>query len=197
VYLLQGHYADAITQFERSVAVYPSGGAYSNLGTAYFFQGNYADAARTYEKAVQVGGHEIIAYQAWRNLGEAYYWAPGQRPRSREALQKAVALANERLGVNARDVDALYEIALCDAMLQQSAPALDYLRRALKISSEDPELLFTAGKIYVLLGKPDVGLAFLQRAVQTQYSKFFIRDDPAFKTLANNVQFQKLVGTVK
>ena len=197
VYLLQGHYPDAITQFERSVSIYPSGAAYSNLATAYFFQGNYSGAARTYEKAVQVGGSEIIAYQAWRNLGEAYYWAPGERQRSREALQKAIALANERLQINPRDLDALYEIAFCQAMLQESGSSQQYLRRALDISSDDPELLFTAGKIYVLLDKHDLAMSFLEKAVRAGYSKTFIRDDPAFRSLASNVQFQKLVGSAK
>ncbi|MGE5735703.1 MAG: protein kinase domain-containing protein [Acidobacteriota bacterium] len=194
VYLLQGHYGDAITQFERSVAIYPTGGGYSNLATAYFFQGNYTDAARTYKRAVQVGGNEIIAYQAWRNLGEAYYWVPGQRSQAQAALEKAIVLANERLAMNPRDVDAIYEIAFCDALLQQRAPALDHLNRALAISPGDPELLFTAGKIYVLLGEPERGLNFLNKALQAHYSSNFIRDDPAFKSLANNVQFQKLVG---
>jgi len=197
VYLWQGHYADAITQFERSVSVYPSGAAYSNLATAYFLQGNYSGAARTYEKAVQVGGNEIIAYQAWRNLGEAYYWAPGERSRSQEVFQKAIALAKERLAINPRDLDALYEVAFCYAMLREGGPALDYLKRALNTSSDDPELLLTAGKVYVLLGKPEQGLGFLTQAVNAQYSRFVIRDDPAFKTLANNVQFQKLVGGLK
>jgi serine/threonine protein kinase/tetratricopeptide (TPR) repeat protein len=196
-YLAQGHYADAITQFARSVSIHPSGGAFSNLATAYFFQGDFAEAASTYEKAVKVGGNEIIAYQAWRNLGEAYYWSPGQKKRSREALEKAIELAKERLEVNARDLDAAYEIALCYAMLEQSSPALHFLKRAFDISPDDPELLFTAGKIYVLLGKPEEGMQFLDRAVQAQYSKFVIRDDPAFKRLADNVQFQTLVGALK
>ena len=194
VYLAQGHYPDAITQFERSVGIYPSGGAYSNLATAYFFQGNYSQAARTYEKAVEIGGKEIIAYVAWRNLGEAYYWAPGERQRSRDALQKAITLANERLSVNPRETDALYELALCYAMLQQSGPAINYLRRALDVSSPDPELLFTASKVYALLGNPQEAITFLQKAVRAGYSRPFIRDDPTFKRLANNVQFQTLVG---
>jgi tetratricopeptide (TPR) repeat protein len=96
--------------------------------------------------------------------------------------------------MNPRDVDATYEIAFCDALLQQRAPALDHLNRALAISPGDPELLFTAGKIYVLLGEPERGLNFLNKALQAHYSSNFIRDDPAFKSLANNVQFQKLVG---
>ena len=141
--------------------------------------------------------NEIIAYQAWRNLGEAYYWAPGERSRSQEAFQKAIALAKERLAINPRDLDALYETAFCYAMLQEGGPALDYLKRALNTSSDDPELLLTAGKVYVLLGKPEQGLGFLTQAVNAQYSRFVIRDDPAFKTLANNVQFQKLVGGLK
>jgi serine/threonine protein kinase/tetratricopeptide (TPR) repeat protein len=197
VYLAQGHYPDAITQFERSVSIYPSGAALSNLATAYFLQGNYSGAARTYEKALQVGGNEIIAHVAWMNLAEAYYWSPGERQRSRQACEKAIELARERLAVNSRQLDAMYEIAFCYAILQQSAPARDYLARALKISSDDPELLFNAGKIYALLAEPDLAIKFLQQAERAHYPLNLIRDDPAFKSLANNVQFHKLVGAVK
>jgi serine/threonine protein kinase/tetratricopeptide (TPR) repeat protein len=197
VYLLQGHYPDAITQFERSVSIYPSGGAYSNLATAYFFQGNYSGAARTYEKALQVGGNEVIAHITWMNLAEAYYWSPGERRRSRQACEKSIGLAQERLTINSRQLDATYEIAFCYAILQQSGRAEDYLQRALKISSDDPELLFTAGKIDVFVGKPDRAISFLEKAVRAGYSLNFVRDDPAFRSLASNVQFKKLVGEVK
>jgi serine/threonine protein kinase/tetratricopeptide (TPR) repeat protein len=197
IYLAQGHYPDAITQFERSVSIYPSGGALSNLATAYFLQGNYSGAARTYEKALQVGGNEIIAHVAWTNLGEAYYWSPGERQRSRQACGKAIELARERLAINSRELDAMYEIAFCYAILQQTGPTREYLARALKIASDDPELLFTAGKIYALLAEPDLAIKFLEQAERAHYPHNLIRDDPAFRSLANNVQFKKLVGPVQ
>lgn len=91
----------------------------------------------------------------------------------------------------------MYEIAFCYAILQQSAPAREYLARALKVSSDDPELLFTAGKIYALLAEPDHAMKFLEQAQRAHYPLNLIRDDPAFRSLANKVQFEKLVGTVQ
>src|SRR5581483_1293652 len=74
MYLYQGCYADAIPQFQRSAAIYSSVDVYSNLATALFLQGSFAEAAHTYERALKVGANDVLAYLAWGNLAEAYYW---------------------------------------------------------------------------------------------------------------------------
>jgi serine/threonine protein kinase/tetratricopeptide (TPR) repeat protein len=193
-YLYQGRYADAIPQFQRSVAIFPSVDAYSNLATALFLQGDFNDASHTYERALEVGGNDALAYLAWGNLAEAYYWTPGQQERATDAYRKAIALAKDRLQVNQRDAFAMYHLALYEAMLQQQKLALEYLQRALQLLDGDSELLFNAAKIHARLGQPDTAMTFLQKSVAVGYSVPFVRDDPMFKNLANNVQFHKLVG---
>ncbi len=193
-YLYQGRYTDAIPQFQRSVSILPSVDAYSNLATALFLQGSFSDAARTYERAVEVGGNDALAYLAWGNLAEAYYWTPGQQDRATDAYQKAISLAKDRLQINQRDAFAMYHLALYQAMLNQQKPALEYLQHARELLDSDSELLFNAAKIYVRLGQPDVAMNFLQKSVAAGYSVPCVRDDPMFKTLANNVQFQSIVG---
>jgi serine/threonine-protein kinase len=194
MYLLQGRYKDAIPQFQRSAAISPSLDAYSNLATALFLQGNFADAAHTYEHALEVGETDALAYIAWGNLAEAYYWTPGQRERAAAAYRKAASLANDRLKVNERDGFATYHLALYEAMLGQRGPALDHLDKALRLLNSDSELLFNAGKIHAQLGQPETALNFLQKSLASGYSVPFVRDDPMFKDLAGNVQFQKLVS---
>jgi predicted Zn-dependent protease len=79
-------------------------------------------------------------------------------------------------------------------MLNQQKPALEYLQHARELLDSDSELLFNAAKIYVRLRQPDVAMNFLQKSVAAGYSVPCVRDDPMFKTLANNVQFQSIVG---
>jgi tetratricopeptide (TPR) repeat protein len=193
IYLFQGRYSDAIPQFQRSVSIYPTGDAYSNLGVAYFLQGSYSDAARTYEKAAEVGSNATTAYVVWGNLAEAYYWAPGERDRAFPIYRKAITLAREQLRVNAREVQALEALALYSAAVGEKQAALDYLQRALQQAPLDPDVLFNAGKVNAELGERSRALQFLQDAVKTGYSVFFVRDDPAFRILANDMQFRKLV----
>jgi eukaryotic-like serine/threonine-protein kinase len=194
MYLLQGRYKDAIPQFQRSVAVYPTLDAYSNLATAYFFQGSFAEAAHTDEKALQFGGSDTMAYIGWGNLAEAYYWSPGERQRADDAYNKAISSAKDRIKVNPRDLSALHYLALYEAMLGHNTEALSYLERALQLSSNDPELLFNAAKIYSRLGKEEMALTFVEKAVAAGYSIFFVRDDPMFRNLASNVRFHKLTS---
>jgi tetratricopeptide (TPR) repeat protein len=191
---LQGRYKDAIPQFQRSAAISPSLDASSNLATALFLQGNFADAAHAYEHALEVGGNDALAYLAWGNLAEAYYWTPGQRDRAAPLFQKAASLAEERLKVNGRDGFAVYHLAFYEAMLGQSVPALGHLQQASHLLDGDSELLFHAAKIHQRFGQPEAALTFLQKALSAGYSVPFVRDDPMFKNLANNVQFQRLVS---
>jgi tetratricopeptide (TPR) repeat protein len=194
MYLFQGRYRDAIPQFRRSVSIYPSDDAYSNLGVAYFLEGSYADAAATYEKALQVGANDTTAYIVWGNLAEAYYWVPDQRQKALRLYEKAITLAHEPLRVNPNDAVALEHLALYHAMLRRSDAALAHLRRALLAAPNDPEVLFNSGKVNAQLGNNEQAVQFLQNAVKAGYSVFFVRDDPIFRTMANNVQFEKLVG---
>jgi tetratricopeptide (TPR) repeat protein len=192
VYLLQGRYSDAIPQFQRSVAIYPSPDAYSNLGVSYFFQGNFQEAAHNYEKALQVGSNDSSAYLIWGNLGEAYYWT-GDRARSAEAYEKAIALAKDRLKVNIRDADVLVHIGLYNAMLQEKATAEEYVDKAMQQAPQDTNVRFNAAKALVELGEGKKAFPLLEKAVAAGYSKPFVRDDPAFKVVATDVQFQHIL----
>jgi serine/threonine-protein kinase len=194
VYLNQGLYANAIHQFQRAVALQASADAYSNLATAYFFQGNYDDAAETYERAVQLSDND---YLLWGNLAEAYYWSPARRQQAANAYKRGIALAHSRLTVNNRDASALYHLALFHAMLQQRTPSLSYLEKALQVAPNDAELQFTAAKVYAQLGMKTQAIDSAEKAIKLGYLSFFLRDDPVFKSLAKEVQFQKLVQPQK
>jgi serine/threonine-protein kinase len=194
IYLFQGRYGDAVPQFQRSVSIYPTGDAYSNLGVAYFLQGSYADAARTYEKAAEIGSNSTTAYLVWGNLAEAYYWAPGDRDRAYAIYRKAMSLALEQLRVNGRELQALEALALYSSALGDKRGAFDYLQKALHRAPDDPDVLFNAAKVHAQFGDNPSAVKFLQGAVKAGFSVFFVRDDPVFRPLADDVQFRKLVG---
>jgi len=190
VYLAQGRYVEAIPQLQRAAAIQPSAAAYSNVATAFFFQRNYSQAARTYEQAVQSEGN---SFRIWANLAEAYYWTPGERPRAAEAYLKSIKMAEEALQVNEKDLLALRTLALCHAMLNDSSQAQLYLARALKDGSNSADVQFYAGKVYSQLKQNDAAIMALQKAIKLGCPKNWLKDDPVFEPLANDVRYQALV----
>src|SRR5260370_40123164 len=101
--------------FEKSVAIKPSDGAYSNLGTVYYTLGQYNEAARYYEKAIQMNGRDSMQ---WHNLAAAYKESnePGK---AWAAFDQTAKLAVEQLQVNARDPSVLIRLADAYSMLDQ------------------------------------------------------------------------------
>ena len=189
-YAQQGRYAEAIPTLERSVAIRPSATTYTNLGTAYFYRGRFSEAARTMEEAVELGETN---YVYWGNLADAYYWAPKERDRAAGAYRKAIALARERLKVNARDVIILSDVAVYYAMLGEKAGAQEFLEQALRLASLDPDVQFRAALVHNQSGNVDQTLESLQKAVDAGYSVTVVRDTPNFNKLWANPRFQELL----
>jgi serine/threonine-protein kinase len=190
-YVEQARYSDAITVLERSTAIRPSAYGYTNMGNAYFFLRRYEEADRAYEQAVKLKERDSLV---WSNLGDGYYWTPGERSQSVAAYQKAIAIAREELRVNPNDTHAWGVLAICYAMLKEKQPAFDALHRGLKLSSQDPFLLYQAALVYNQFDQPDQSIDWIKKAVAAGYSPSRIRDLPNFEPLRTNPQFQELLG---
>ncbi len=189
-YLMEGHYAEAIEPLKTSIGIRPTSDAYSNLGTAYYDLHRYADAASTYEEAVKIQPRQ---YELWGNLGDAYYWAPGERSKAGAAYQKATDLAQQELQVNPKDRVLLSYLATYQAMLGDRRAALASIDRAFRPAPKDPELMFNAALVYTQLGENSQALGWLSRAVASGYPAADLRDTPNFSSLQNDARFQKLL----
>ncbi len=188
-YTALGRFDLAVPALERSVQLRPSAAAYSNLGTVYFYLRRFADAARAYERAVKLDDRD---YVLWGNLGEAYYWSPGERDKSTDAYRKAVSLGEEQLKVNPRDTSALGQVAMGRAMLGERKVADEYLGRALALAPGDPDLQVKAAIIDSHFGRPDRATAWLSKAVGAGLSADLIRSNPNFDDLKSEDRFQQL-----
>ena len=190
-YLVQGEYGRAVPLLERSVTIRAMGENTSNLGTAYFQLRKFAQAARTYERAVALNDHN---YELWGNLGDAYYWAPGERSKARGAYQRAIELAEERVPINPRDSIILGYIAQYYAMCDQRVKALKYIHRALHVAPPSSDLLLTAAIVFSQLGDTEKALDNLEQAEKAGASPTILRDTPNFDNLHTLSRFQHLVG---
>ena len=184
-----GRYTGAIEILQRSIAIRPTAAAYSNLGNSYFYSKRFAEAVEPYQKAVKLDEND---YRLWRNLGDAYYWAPGRRAQAPDAYRQAIALADEDLKVNPRDTQALGMLAISSAMIGQRAHALAALAKGLKAGPRDPDLLLAAALVHNSLGRNAETLKWLEKAHAAGISVTKIQDTPDFDHLHRDPRFRSL-----
>jgi eukaryotic-like serine/threonine-protein kinase len=191
IYILEGRYDDATNALEKSIAIRKTGGALSNLGTAYFHLRRFDEAAKAYNEAIDFDKNN---YSLWGNLAAAYYYG-GHQVDSKAPYSTAINLASERLAVNSTDAAVLADRAAYYSMLGSKIEALRDLKLALRLSPKDPEVLFGAAQVYDQFGDEKAAMDWVRRAVQAGCSRAEIRDSPAMDNLRNDPEFQSLVST--
>ena len=179
---------EAVAVLERSMALRPSYAAASNLGMIEFSRGRFATAARAYEKTIAL---DTSDYRVWRGLGVSYYWAPGEREKAREALERAVALGERQLQVNPRDAALLVDLGDCQALLGNAARARELLKRGVALAPDDVEVQHTAAAAYEQIGEREAALRWIRRALDAGYPWSRVEDDPGLAALRADPRFPR------
>ena len=189
-YIQQGDYNKAIPILQQSVAIRATAGNTSNLAYAYFQLRRFTEAARSFEHAVAL---DDTKYDVWGNLGDAYYWAPGERANAARAYARAIVLGEQQEKINPRDAALLAYLAQDYAMSDKKAEARDYITRALRLDSVNPDLLATAALVFNQLGETNKALDYLERAVKAGYSQANLLATPNFDNLHDLSRFEVLL----
>ncbi len=185
----EGKYAEAIASLRHSIAIRPTATAYGNLGTAYFYLRRFDESAKAFEESLKL---DEKAYDAWWDLGDAYYWGAGTKTQAAAAYTQCISLANDQLRVDPRDILAVGLRALCYAMVNNRKAALADLHTGFGLPAQDPEFYFNASLVYNHFNDTDQTLRWLEKAVDFGYSPSLARDTPVFDPLRTNPRFQKL-----
>jgi eukaryotic-like serine/threonine-protein kinase len=191
VYLAEGKFKEAETILTRAIAIKPSAGAYSNLGTIRQYQGRYEDAALMFQKATQIFPSD---HRLWCNLGNAYELARN-KAKADEAYEKAAQLAQQAVTLRPNDGSLLGWLALYYAKLGQRTSAQKELAQALSLSQNDPQLLFNSALIYELVGDREHALSALHSALRAGYSVSEAQSAPELAQLRKDPRFSKIVGS--
>ncbi len=179
---------EARDAYARSARVQANDGAYSNLGTLEFFLGRYKESAEAFEQALKLTPAKALY---WANLGDAYRWAPGLKPKAAAAYARAIAAAREQLATDPRDADGLITLGLCLAKTGKPADGLAEIHKALEIEPGNPDYFYSAAVASNLLGKPEDAVGWLRRAVDGGLGVRQIEREPEFRALRGTSAYQK------
>jgi hypothetical protein len=120
-YYEDGKYKDAEIRYLKSLEAKgdPHRGLY-NLGDAFYMQNNYLDATAAFDSVRTMKMDDATRSQAYYNLGNSLVkLAKDSAQLAGEALQNSVESYKQSLRLNPGDMDAKYNLAYAQRLLQQ------------------------------------------------------------------------------
>jgi len=185
-------YPAAIEAFRRALDLDPKyGEAAANLGLTELWMGRDGDAVKHLELAAQLSPNN---FAVWGNLGDAYRRTRADAKAS-EAYRKSVALAQDVLGLNPTDTEALGFVATGLAKLGRIDEAAGPSRRSLDAAGgRDPVVLADAATVAALAGHDTDALTFLRQAVALGYCSEILEHQPEFARFRETPEFRTIVA---
>jgi serine/threonine-protein kinase len=187
-----GRYEEAIAQYERSLAIRPTGQVLSNLGTCQFVLARYADAAETYRRALALQADDA---QVWHNLGDAMRWEGGHDAEARDAYLRAIDLFEADLAVTPGDANREASLALALGRTGRLDLASRHVERALALAPADAYILYPVAQVRLMAGEVDPALDLLARALEAGYPAEDVRRDPELAQLRSDPRFARMLQT--
>jgi serine/threonine-protein kinase len=191
VYSQLSRHAAAAAAFQRPLEISPTAATYTNLGTLRFYQGRYHDAVPAFEKAVELAASQSLY---WGNLADAYRWAPGRRPESIAAYERAFALLRDEVAKQPT-VDLRSRLATYLVKSNQVAAALDAIGTIEHEQALPAQVQMRLTIVHELTGNRDRALEWLGPAVKAGYPVKEIANEPELTALRADARYYRLVAS--
>jgi tetratricopeptide (TPR) repeat protein len=162
----------------------------SNLGTACYFVGDLKKAQEYYRMAVELRPRHVGVR---RNLGDALE-ALGQDDEARNQYAEAQRLAEEQLAQDPDDVELAVLAAFLAAKSGDCVAATCRADEVVHVAPDSTDIVHQAAYVDALCGRREIALERIERALNLGASAELIRIEPEFESLANDPEFQALVG---
>jgi serine/threonine protein kinase/tetratricopeptide (TPR) repeat protein len=192
IYVLMGRYEEGIADLERANAVQPTAEGFTNLGATYFNVRMFPEAVAALENATRDAPSD---FSTVASLADAYYFAPGKRPRAARMYRQALTLGEKELLANPRNAWVHVRMASLQAMIGNRDAAIEHVRRGTTMAAEDNETAFFAAVTFARLGDQGRALEWLQRAATMGYSRAEIRMRVDFDRLRGDARFATIVAS--
>jgi eukaryotic-like serine/threonine-protein kinase len=222
-YYKHNRYKEAISQFERVVALTPENAmAYNNLGTSYMQLEQWNKAREMLQRSLQFKldadtsnnlatvlffegkySEALAAYQEALNLDAKNYERWGNlgsgylwthnSNKAEESYRKAIQLAEARLKVNPRDPELLADLSGYYGMLGERAKAEELFQRALIVDAESSYAMYRAALNYEHWGEREKALHWIEKAVEHGYPKAAFQRSPELKALRQDARFGLII----
>lgn len=193
-YYLAGELSKAAEAWEESLSIKPTRSAYSNTGTMYFYLGKFELAADKYAQAVALAPMD---YRLWGNLADAYYFADGKKQVADVAYNRAIAFGEERLKVNASNMDTVSNLAYFYSRIDKNEKARTMNAAAITAAPKNMYVHYNSALIHAHFGDTDQALLALERAIELEYQTDLLPVDPGLRSLRGQERFKRLVADGK
>jgi tetratricopeptide (TPR) repeat protein len=197
-----GNLSEADVNLRESAKLEPYVDTYGALGNLAELEGKFDDAASLYKQAIALAPD---SYQAWGNLGSAYLWG-GRHDEAMQAYRRAIELALAQQAKSPNDSRLLVLLANFYASSGQGDKSLVFIRKALALSPDDPNINYRAGETYEILGQRGKAIPLIARALAQGYhtTEFQrspelagLRTDPAFQPALNKAKSENALDSAK
>lgn len=188
-YLAMDRFDEAQQALQRSIDWQPGFAAYSTLGALLLLKGDYPGAIQASQKAISLNEAD---YATWGNLADAYQWA-GDRAPAVEAFHKAITLAEKQREETPEDTELLTLLSGYYATLRDEQHALPLMRTLAVLAPGVPDIAFSVGESYELLGQREEAIQWITKAIAAGYPAQNLRRSPELAALLRDKRVALLV----
>lgn len=174
---------------QQGLRIRPSALLYGNLGNALFIRGDHLAATAAFEHAVSPDGGDPQDYLGWANLADTLRWIPGRANEARGAYGRARNLLAPQLAREPDNVKLVSRMGLYGARVGEKVEAIEFMRRAVALSPNDPSVHFRNGLAQELLGFRKEALAEIAKARSLGYPLKLIEAEPDLVALRRDLAY--------
>ena len=193
MYLLQGDFARASENYEKSNALRPNAESFAGLGTIAYFGDRYDEAFRHYQQAAKmqptIAGHH-------GNLGDAYQ-KRGLKAEAIASYREAIRQGEQALKINRNDVTTMARLGVYYAKVGERKAAERHADSAARTNPTDPDVLYLKAVTLALIGQRDAAMQQLSDAINRGYAKHLAREDDDLASLRELAAFERVTTAAK